>query len=740
MAPRHVLSTLLAAGTVAALSAIPASAGTPGTVDFTTPAARDTDPVVLTGKDLLAGSSQWAVPENLTAEVPSKDVTCFAQNQDVACPEMYNHYEAPDADTSTVTGDAVQGTPTGKILGYKWDGAKFVQIPFQVDEVFTRYLNNDASGFGVYSGTDKHTTYAYDREGFRYWRNGTGDDICKATRAADDKEATDPVKGLDSNDELAFMASDAGAQAPSGAAIPGGIAGLKVVTIADPTNPAAPQKYVYIMRADDTAAAPKPAFDASNGYVNYDRDDNFDTLVYSKSSYGDYGPAKQGPYCTPDGKLVKNAAGQPAIGPRRELDTVTISTPRYRFRYDGRWLMTGVQIATSPQDPFSHGAKYGPDVVDRWKARAFAQDPNSNTPCCGYEEEDTNWGGSSSLLGERVGPVRAIRETWGADSGTNVIRRETFYRDRMVQKNWLRVHVIPPADGIYAQWDFNAGRMTRFFNAYNKDGLAVDGVNDEAYGNFDDPCTGRWDGDSRSQVDETFRSTWQNGGICGLQKKPQDLWDQLLGPYEPQDPSGHLGDTRPDYYHQSMDPGDASFAEANASLGWSEVAGPNGAIVDRIHSQATDLTPGGGAQSVAAAPYYRDDACFDDGTGSDPGPELHPRHFDQEQATGANGARRCWTPADGVPNKNPHDGDAVGDDKFWQGDIGAHGLHLLFQVDSDNARTTVPISEIVSDWDLVMLPPSQVLDPVTHQPKNIGEQYGRELEKPLVAIVSDKVQ
>src|SRR6185503_17173552 len=227
-------------------------------------------------------------------------------------------------------------------------------------------------------------------------------------------------------------------------------------------------------------------------------DANADILAYSKSSYGGYGPAKQGPYCTPDGQPVFNADGTRATGPRRELDGTTITTPRYKFRYDGRWLMTGVRI--SPDG----GETYGPDLVDRWKARAFAQDPGSKTPCCDYEEEDTNWGGSSNLLGERTGPVRAIRETWGADSGTNVIRRETFYRDRMVQKNWLRVHVIPPLDGIYAQWDFNAGRMTKFFNSYNKGGLDVDGVNDEAYGNWDDPCESRWDTvNGRTDTDET---------------------------------------------------------------------------------------------------------------------------------------------------------------------------------------------------------------------------------------------
>src|ERR1700710_1575416 len=134
------------------------------------------------------------------------------------------------------------------------------------------------------------------------------------------------------------------------------------------------------------------------------------------------------------------------------------------------------------------GKSFGPDLADRWKARAFQQDPSSETPCCGFEEEDTHWGGSSTLLGERSGPVRTMRETWGADSGTNVIRRETFYRDEVRQKSYLRVHVIPPLDGIYAQWDFNAGRMTKYYNPNTQanpstpDGVNVDGKNDEQVG------------------------------------------------------------------------------------------------------------------------------------------------------------------------------------------------------------------------------------------------------------------
>ena len=701
MLPRVALPAVL----LAVVAALPAQGQAPpvpvpGTVDPAVPAARDTDPVVLTGKDLLAGGSVWSVPENVNAAVPGKDLQCFVEEQGIECgPDQYNHYQEPDADTATVTGEQVKGTPADNLLGYRWDGSKFVQIPFQVDEVFTRYLNNNYSGFGVYSGTDKHTTYAYDREGFRFTEN-SGENGCIAAMKDKDEAAADPVKGLDSNDELAFMASDAGPMAPVDAAVPAGIDGVKLVTITDPTNPAAEPGFVYVMRAAE--GGPKPAFDAKTGYVDYKRDANADVLVRSESSYENYGPAIQGPYCTADGQPVLNADGTRKIGPRKPLDGTTIRTDRYEYRYDGRWLMTSIRI-----DKGTPGRSYGADLVDRWKARAFAQDPGSQTPCCGYEEEETNWGGSSSLLGERVGPVRAIRETWGADSGTNVVRRETFYRERMVQKTWLRVHVIPPLDGIYAQWDYNAGKVTRFFNANHPAGVAIDGRNDELYGNWDDPCNPRWDANERTETDTLYRDTYRQAGLCE-------------GPVAEQE-------------HASIDPGDATFADANAALGWSQISGPDGTIVDRIHAQPTDTTPGGTTQGLAAVPYYRDDACFDDGTGSDPGPVLNLRSGNEP--TKYNGApRRCW---DAV--RDGADSAALGTPEFFQGSIGTHGLHLLFLADSDNARTTQPLTEIISDWDLVMLPPSQTVDGQGN-PINVGEQYGRPLEKPLVPVVTELPQ
>jgi hypothetical protein len=678
-----------------AITAASATAATvPGVTDFTTGASRSVDPVVLKGSDL----GGWAVPANQTARLPLVDLVCWSGGDgsvpdptqggggDVGnlgdnsnCP--HSHYAEPDADTSDVAAPA--GAAVDHILGFRWDAGakKFVEIPFQVDEVFTRYLNNEASGFSIYSGEDQHTTYAYDgpgdREAWRYRADGTAEDPC--TALPDSPAAHDPVKGLDTNDEVAFMASDAGAKAPTGAALPPGFQDVKEIRLTDPTAGGGAAKFVYLLRS--SATGPKPKFNASNGYVNYKRDANADHYAFSESSYEGYGNAGKGYYCDDEGNVVKNADGTPKIAQRRPRDTATITTSRYQFRYDGRWLMSKVQI--SPDG----GKTYGRDLVDRWKARAFAQDPGSETPCCGYEEEDTNWGGSSITLGERVGPVRAVRETWGADSGTNVIRRETFYRDQMRQKSWLRVHVIPPLDGIYAQWDFNAGAVDTFYNSRNPQGVKIDGHNDEAYGNFDDPCDPRYDGNDTSAFDQNYRSLYRELEMC----------DRTGG------------------YHFSIDPGDPTFADANAALGWSQISGPNGTIVDRITTTPGEMPAGGSAQAIAAVPYYRDDACFDDGTGTNPGPKLHTRSANEPSVAADGTPRKCWTPQDGDPKDSDH---------FYQGSIGTHGVHLLFLVDSDNARQTIPLTEIIQDWNMVMLPGN---------PGNVGEQYGRQLEKPLLA-------
>src|SRR3954471_938485 len=207
-------------------------------------AVRDTEPVVLKGTQL----GDWAVPANQTAKLPLTDLACYSYTPTVPsdpseggadsltdgfdgskCP--HSDYAKPEVDTAPLQ---PSGTPVNLLVGYRWDAKheRYKQIPFQVDEAFTRYLDNSASGFALYSGQDQHTTYAYDREGFRFTKDGPASDPCRAQAAS--PAMKDPIAGLDTNDELAFMASDAGPQAPSDAAKPKGVEAMREVAVTDP--------------------------------------------------------------------------------------------------------------------------------------------------------------------------------------------------------------------------------------------------------------------------------------------------------------------------------------------------------------------------------------------------------------------------------------------------------------------------------------------------------------------------
>lgn len=679
---------------IAANVALAQTEGTPLEV------ARDTEPVVLTG----ASFPSWAVPADVTAKVPGTGgKSCPEEVEGIPNPIgdgncTNNTYEDPEVQSSDATNAAgVAGAPVDRLLGFRWDAASssFEQVPFQVDEMAVRYLSNNNSGFAFYSETDQHTTYVFDREGFRwtadYGSDKPNDPLAPCTAKPASEVAQDPVVGLDTDDELVFMAKDAGPQAAVDAPLPAGITDSYEVSVADPLTGAV--SFLYVMQS--SATGPEAAFDETNGYVRYQRDDPEDgnMFLFSESSYENYGAAPEGAWYDPATGICHSAEDQ--WRQRRPSDAATISTPRYRFRYDGRWLMTQLRVnGTDDGNSADLPSEYGPDLIDQWKARAFQQRPGGETPCCGYEEEVNNWGGSSILMGELSGPVRTIRETWGADSGTNVVRREIFYRDEIRFGSYLRVHVIPPADGIYAQWDYNAGIVDTYYNSIltaqgRDEGVPIDGQDDEVFGN------------SRMHVSQEgirFEDPGVQGGEPIVVGEPSDRC--------PNDAC----------INNDIDSPDPTFSGANAGLNWEEVAGEFGTVVTR--TAIKQITPGGTAQSVLAVPYYRDDSCFDDGTGSNPGPHLDSRSVDDgEDAKTEDGQDRvCWTPADGAP---PPEGDRT----FWQGSIGTHGVHILAIADSDNASSTVPLTEIDGEQRVVVLPGN---------PGNVGDTYGRHSEKPLV--------
>jgi hypothetical protein len=765
-----LLLALLASVPAGALGPVAASPPSPG-VPFSQKPVRAVEPVVLTGSQFPT----WSAGPEVTFREPMSPLNSITVNQQGAEPQQaqsscydpkgadyggggpgdngdHNCYQDSRLPFRTIPGR--KGADPRRILGYRWTGKGFEQIPFQVDQVFTRYLTNNDSGFAFYSGADQHSDYAYDREGFRFIASRPGTlgkpAVCQAAPYRNphggfyDGQATTPSPNgfnLVDKDELAFMASDAGNAAPAGATLPDGIQDVQRVEVRDPVN--GTTGYVYVMLAAD--GGPGPRYTADNSpYVHYRRDPNADMFVFSQSSYDNYGVAPKGQYCNADGTLAVDAKGVPLVGQRRALDTAWVTTPNYAFRYDGRWLMTEIRVSKDGKGHMSRNGRlvgYGPNIVDRWKARAFQQAPGGKTPCCGYEEEATNWGGSSQLMGERVGPVRVIRATWGADSSTNNIRRETFYASEVRYADALRVHVIPPLDGIYVQRDMAAGRVDTYYNPYQASGVPIDGNNKQLLGNIHGGF---------GQGGLCYSSRDQVGGIIsGLTGgKPLTVGPPGSDPCNNNDVHGDFA---------VMDP---TFSGPPGLLPWEEFTGDNGTLVERWTAQTS--SPGGVAIAAATAhPYFRDDSCFDDGTGGDPGPKLHLRSNDEPQSWwydpvthvptsvkyDASGnpvgpppgvkliPRRCWNhEVDGTPYPagksdpppDPHFS-PQGDIRYFQGDIATHGLHVVFIADSDNAQQTVPVDELDSEQIQVILPGRQA---------NVGEAYGRSFEAPLVAVVA----
>jgi hypothetical protein len=258
---------------------------------------------------------------------------------------------------------------------------------------------------------------------------------------------------------------------------------------------------------------------------------------------------------------------------------------------------------------------------------------------------------------------------------------ETFYREEIRQASYLRVHPVPPLDGIYQQWDYNAGKVWTYYNPYVPRGVVIDGRNDETFGHYR-PHVGpdgvRFEGLELGSPGD---------GSCG------------------NDPC----------FDNDIDLPDPNVSGPHGALSYEEVTGPYGTLVSRFGIKQPSA---GTAYSALTLPYYRDDSCFDDGTGTDPGTHMRPRKTDL--TVDSNGKpRRCWTPADGSPGM-------YAADHFFQGDIATHGIHIQLIADSDNAFATVPLTEIDAEQRIVVLPGWQA---------NVGEQYGRGTEKPLITVV-----
>ena len=592
-----------------------------------TTAARPVEPVVLKGAKLPSWSRLPAVGTSNPTPPPAVRVR----------DAHYGVLEVPP--------DARSGVPVEEIVAFRWDGTRFSEIPVQVDEMFPYFLANANSTFSVYSGTDKELTYEWDIEAWKMTAGECFKEYPPDDPATPENEAApmqDPVLTLDDDDEIAFMASDAGPRAPSDALGPLETgSNRQEVAITDPLTGGVSYVYLYLRPGGS-------AFDETNGYVDYERDANADEYIDRYSfkradpevlgvSNENYGPNLAGTVCrtSPEGYdpdpedddnphvFVEDGVPRPSFD-RFPRDGVTVTTDTYRWKATGRWMVREMHIA-KPGQPGVHG----PDLIDRWKGRAFQQSPDSTISVVGFEDEQVNWEANASLLGERTGPVRAIRETWGADSGTNVTKTETFYRDAITYRFRVRVHPIPP-DGLYTSWDYNAGTAACYYNVLKSSCVPIDGVNDD------------------------------QGNV-----------DAVLG--------------RPAFF----DAPDPTFSPASAILTWEQIAGR-----DDVGSLVTiwEITGPTTVANLVAVPYYRDDKCLDDGTGDDPVPRPWPGEPSTDQRV-----------KDGYSEQNggtPYE-QLTCDQK--QGAWASHGLHAFVTQDSDNAFVGETTTEIdIRQWQFAV--------------------------------------
>jgi hypothetical protein len=627
---RIALSSLFAALVVA--SALPApSALAQATAD------RSNEPVVVKGVKLAGWSG------------PAASIVCMPYPSGALT-------GARDAHNGTLVTPPATGIPVGEVAAYRWDGAQFVEIPVQVDQMYPYCLSNPNSDFGVYSGTDMELTYAWDVES---WKKIGG--TCSTAYLPGDGPLPDPVPTLDDDDEVVFMASDAGGQAPVGAAEPAGATDSQVLVLTDPLDPAT-LRFVYLFRKPGGSS-----FTAANGYVDYARDANADEYI-DRYSFGSGDPEQLGSSNTGYGPNLSGSVCVPMpLHPstdRFPRDGVTVSSEAYRWRASGRWMVREMHVA-KPGQP----GVYGPDLIDRWKGRAFQQAPDSTISLVGFEDEQVNWEANSSLLGERMGPVRAIRETWGADSGTNVTKTESFYRNVITYHYHVRVHPIPP-DGLYTSWDYNRGVAAKYYNVLKPDGVDIDGVNDD------------------------------QGNIDSVSNFPA--------------------------YFDIPDP---TFSPPTALFQWEEVsgAGDDGSLV-----YIAELKGATTLENPAVVPYYRDDACLDDGTGDNPVQRPWPGEASTDTRV-LNG----YCAAQGKPagchvcrsasDPGPCDVDCkLGQ---TQGAYASHGIHYFVTNDTDNAASPGTLTEIdAQQWQFAV---------PTEEPTNVGAATSNIVVAPLeVAAVN----
>jgi hypothetical protein len=344
------------------------------------------------------------------------------------------------SDPVVLSGDdlpRVGGVSPGDVVAFRRRNNAWQQIPVQVDERHTVNL-------GVVHNQAPEVASDY----LVYSDPGT-------------LAGADPVASVDSDDEIVFMAADAGGRAGDDVSEPSGVlpgSGFEF-TITDPVDGDA-RGFVYLFRR-----VPGSGLDPSAGldYAQYDFQ-----LLTDRNGDGDREYPEDYDFF-PSGNVVGDPPGQPPRNANPENSTIT--TAAYTVHFDGRWREDGLSIRA--------GGAAGVDILDRHKVFPYTgpDDPSPQPPPSCVRTEDTGAAGHGAFVGNIDGPVRVIRDYLGFNSGKYTQRRHVFYANRQDTTTFLRVHPLP--DGPDSTFDYSDAAIGMTYrNSRNTAGVQVDGSPD----------------------------------------------------------------------------------------------------------------------------------------------------------------------------------------------------------------------------------------------------------------------
>jgi uncharacterized repeat protein (TIGR01451 family) len=341
--------------------------------------------------------------------------------------------------------DRLLGIVPGDLIAFRWGDNGWEQIPVQVDEREVMDMNR------AYTTSRPNCS-----------------DPCYSNPPASDPshqhpEFTDPDTfvgpdsnpTLDADDEVALMAADAGGPrttpyAPEGVDPESAVE----VQITDPIDGGVGYAYLF----EDTGGL-DPA--AGKDYVDYEFN-----LVNSPYKTGAYNPLDT------DGRTVLGNGMN--FGPRPE--TSFAQTDNYKRGFTDRWYDNELRVL--------RGSATGVDILDRHDDQFDAADASC------VRTQDTFRRGEGAFIVNTDGPVRAIRDFIGANSGPHVQRQHIFYDSVEHINTFLRVHPIPGVvdffdyseAGIGLTYENGVMTPTGVVSGTPAGGVTIDGVPDPVTG------------------------------------------------------------------------------------------------------------------------------------------------------------------------------------------------------------------------------------------------------------------